>query len=135
VTEDGVGLRILLAGLAAYHLAIGALAVLSYQGTAAAVRTLYGAELDEGAQLRYAIRMLGLYALAFGFLLAAAAREPAAHRHVVLAAALLLIARGLMRLTLARPVAASFGVSARRNRAHAGGLLLLAALLIWWLPP
>jgi hypothetical protein len=124
----------LLAGLAAYHLAIGALAVLSYRLTAVVVRTLYAATLEEGAQLRYAIRMLGLYALAFGFLLSAAAWEPAVHRHVVLAAAFLLIARGLMRLTLARPLAASFGVSARRNRAHACGLLLLAALLIWWLP-
>ena len=127
-------MRVLLAGLAAYHLAIGALAVLSYRRTAAAVRTLYTAELEGGAQLRYAIRMLGLYALAFGFLLSAAAWEPAAHRHVVIAAALLLIARALMRLALAGSVAASFGVSARRNRVHAGGLLLVAALLIWWLP-
>jgi hypothetical protein len=134
VTEAGVGLRVLLAGLAAYHLAIGALAVLSYRRTAAAVRALYAAELEGGAQLRYAIRMLGLYALAFGFLLSAAAWEPAAHRHVVLTAALLLIARALMRLALARSVAASFGVSARRNRVHACGLLLVAALLIWWLP-
>jgi hypothetical protein len=127
-------LQVLLAGLAAYHLGIGVLAVLSYRRTAAAVRTLYAAALEEGAQLRYATRMLGLYALAFGFLLSAAAWEPAAHRHVVLAAALLLIARALMRLTLARAVVASFGVSARRNRAHACGLLLVAALLIWWLP-
>ena len=134
MTGDGVGLRVLLAGLAAYHLAIGALAVLSYRGTAAAVRTLYAATVEGGAQLRYAIRMLGLYALGFGFLLSAAAWDPAAHRHVVLAAAFLLIARALIRLISARPFAASFGVSARRNRAHAGGLLLLAVLLIWWLP-
>jgi hypothetical protein len=135
VTRDGVGLRVLLAGLAAYHLAIGALAVLSYRRTVAAVRTLYGAALEGGAQLRYAITMLGLYGLAFGFLLSAAAWEPSAHRQVVLAAALLLIGRALVRLTLARQVAASFGVSVRRNRAHACGLLLVAALLIWWLPP
>src|SRR5687768_11701721 len=102
MTGDRVGLQVLVAGLAAYHLAIGILAVLSYRWTAVAVRALYGAVLEEGTQLRYAIRMLGLYALAFGLLLSAAAWDPAAHRHVVLAAALLLAARALGRLTLAR---------------------------------
>jgi hypothetical protein len=82
----------------------------SHRRTVVAARTFYAAALEEGAQLRYAIRMLRLYALAFGFLFSAAAREPAAHRHIVLAAA------------------------PRRNRAHAYRLLLVPALLIWWLP-
>jgi hypothetical protein len=133
VSTESELLRVLLAGIAAYHLAIGTVALLSERWTAVVVRRLYGAALDGSPQFRYAVRMLGIYALAFGFLLSIAARDPQAHRPIVLAAAFLLGARALTRMVLAKSIAAGFGVSARRNRAHACGLLLVAIALVCWL--
>ncbi len=126
-------LRALLAGMAVYHLAIGMVALLSERWTAVVARRLYSAALEGTPQLRYAARMLGLYALGFGYLLSVAARDPQANRPIVQAAAFLLAARAVTRLVLAKPFAAAFGVSARRNFAHACGLLLMALALMGWL--
>lgn len=125
-------LRAVLALLAAYHLAIGAASVASFGATARLTRSLYGATLGDAAadpRLRYAVRMLGLYALALGTLLALAARDPLAHRPVIAAVAALQSARALCRVAYRRDLAAAFGVPPRRNAVNVALLVAEAAAL------
>jgi hypothetical protein len=133
VTHDA-GLRVVLGLLAAYHLAIGLISVASHRWTARLTRGLYALSMGEDARFRYAVKMLGLYALALGALLALAARDPAAHRPIVAAITFLQAARGLSRLAFRRLLAEGFGVPPRRNAAHACFLMATAALLAWWFP-
>jgi hypothetical protein len=133
LTSD-IGLRVVLGLLAAYHLAIGLVSIASHRWTARLTRGLYALSLGEDARFRYAVKMLGLYALAFGALLALAARDPAAHRPVIAALIFLQTARALTRLAFRRLLAEGFGVPPRRNAAHACLLLATAALLAWWFP-
>jgi len=127
-------LRATLALLAAYHLAIGLVSVASPAGTRRVARAFYGLALEPGPQVAYAVRMLGLYALALGTLVALAAWRPAEHRATVLVLAALQGARALSRLASARTLAADFGVPPARNRANAALLLAEAAVLAFCAP-
>ena len=127
-------LRALLALLAGYHLAIGVVSVASLRATARVVGALYGLSVAETPALRYAVRMLGLYALALGALLALAARAPATHRDVIAVVAGLQLARAACRLLLRRELAAAFQLPARRNAINAALLVAEAAVLVACFP-
>jgi hypothetical protein len=128
-------LRGVLALLAVYHLSMGIASVFFQRGAAGLARTLYGVEMEgSGERFGYALRMLGLYALAFGFLLACAAMDPAGHRSVIVAAILLQSVRAVSRLASAGTLRAAFGVAAARNGFSAALLAVQAALLAWLFP-
>lgn len=127
-------LRAVLVMLAAYHLAIGMLSVTSLRVTARVTATLYGLSVAESAPLRYAVRMLGLYAIALGALLTFAARAPATHRDVIIVVAGLQLARALCRLVLQKELSAAFKLRLCRNVFNATLLVGEAALLLLCLP-
>jgi hypothetical protein len=128
-TSDAV-LRAVLAVLAAYHLGIGAASVASLPATSAVARALYGLSLGPpDPRLRHAVRMLGLYALALGVLLALAARDPRGHRDVIAVVAGLQLARAVCRLRYGGTLAADFGVPRGRNAFNAALLVAEAAAL------
>lgn len=128
-------LRGILALLAVYHLSMGIASVFFQRGAAGLARRLYAIEMeDSGERFGYALRMLGVYALAFGFLLARAAMDPAGHRSVIAAAILLQSVRAASRLASAGTLRAAFGVPASRNRLSAAMLVAQAALLAWLFP-
>ena len=127
-------LRLVLGVLAAYHLGIGLASLVSARLTARIMGALYGIGVDESAQMRYAVRMLGLHALALGALLVPAALSPAEHRATVVVVCGLQLARAACRLLLRRELTAAFRVSPRRNALNAALLVAEAAVLAVCLP-
>jgi hypothetical protein len=128
-------LRGVLALLAVYHLSMGLVSIFFQRGAAGLARGLYGIEMeDSGQRFSYALRMLGLYAFAFGFLLARAAMDPAGHRSVIVAAILLQSVRAASRLMSAGTLRVAFGVAPARNRLSAAALVAQAGLLVWCFP-
>jgi hypothetical protein len=119
--------------LAGYHLALGAAALVAPALAVRLMRSLYGAELPEGGAFRYMTSMIGALAVAIGCLAAAAARAPAEHRAVVGALLLLQLCRIFCRLRDRGLLAASLGVSARRNGAAVVVLGAECLLLGLWL--
>src|SRR4051812_16642359 len=97
-----LALRTILVVLAVYHVAIGAVSVFSFAFTARLTSIFYGLRVNRDPQLAYAVRMLGLYALALGTLLVVAASDPGAHRDVIAVVAGLQLLRGLARIVSAR---------------------------------
>lgn len=135
MTAGEMVLRGVLALLAAYHLSMGMVSVFFQRGAEGMVRGLYGIRMeDSGERFGYALRMLGLYALAFGFLLARAAMDPAGHRSVIAAAILLQSVRAASRLASAGTLRAAFGVAPARNGLSAAALVVQAGLLLWLFP-
>ena len=124
-----VAVRAVLWLLAAYHIAIGVASVMSHGTTAHIVARLYAGSLGSGGQLRYAVRMLGFYALAIGALVAVAATDPGAHRPIVAVVAALQAARAVSRLVSWRLLTHAFAVSRARN-ALAASMLAAEALVL-----
>lgn len=127
-------LRAVLGILAAYHLTMGALCVFSPLAAARLGGILYALEAEETPQLRYGVRMLGLYALSIGALLVLATFDPRGQLAVILVVAGLQLARAATRLVLRRDLAAAFGIPARRNAIGAAALVAQAAALVACLP-
>jgi hypothetical protein len=129
-----VALHLVLGALALYHLGIGVASLLSFEAVSRIARPLYGLDLQASVQLRYAVRMLGLYALALGTLLAFAALQPRANRNVILVVAGLQLARALSRVVFRHELASAFHVPLRRNALNAAVLVAEAAVLLVALP-
>lgn len=123
-------LQAVLGVLAIYHLAIGVASVLSFDATSRIVAGLYEVQLQATAQLRYAIRMLGVSALALGALMALAALDPAGRREIVLVVAGLQLARATCRVVFRRELREAFGVPPRRNAAAIAVLLFECVALL-----
>ena len=126
-------LRGVLALLSAYHLGIGAISVASPRFAARVGGALYAVEAAETPQLRYGLRMLGLYATALGVLLAVAAWNPREHAAIIVVAAALQVSRAVARLVLRRELTEAFHIPPRRNAFNAAVLVAEAATLAWCL--
>lgn len=124
-----VTLRAVLALLCVYHLGIGIAAVTSPRLVSRVAGALYSLQAAETPQLRYGVRMLGLYALALGTLLAFAAWDPRGHVEVIVVTAGLQLARAVSRLLLRHELSDAFGIPARRNALNAAVLLAEAGVL------
>lgn len=127
-------LQTLLALLAAYHLGIGMLSLFSFRRTMRFVTAFYGIQAGGSPQLRYALRMLGLYGIALGVLLAFAAWSPPAHQEIIVVVAGLQLARAACRVVMRHELAAAFGISARRNAFNAVLLFAQATALLALVP-
>ena len=137
MTAFGAGdlaLRAVLALLTTYHVGVGVVSVLSPSAAMRVSSRLYGTTVAGTPQLRYGVRMLGLYALALGSLLALATSSPAEYRAVIVVAAGLQLARAACRVVLRHELAAGFRVPAKRNYVNASLLVAEAAVLLIALP-
>ena len=133
-TLGPVILRIVLVILAGYHLGIGIVSITSLRLTAQVTATLYGLAVSETPALRYAVRMLGLYALAIGALLSLAALDPDSHRELIIVVAGLQLARAACRLIFANELRDAFQLRAERNLLNASLLVAEAMALMVFLP-
>jgi hypothetical protein len=127
-------LRAVLSVLATYHLGIGAVSVISPAAALRVGRSLYAIDATGTAQLYYAVRMLGLYALAVGALLVPAVLDPRAHLVTIVVVAALQLARALCRVFFRADLAGAFALPARRNAANTAILMAEASVLLLCLP-
>ena len=125
--------RVVLWLLAAYHVVVGAVALVSPARAASVMRSLYGAALPESDAFRYATSMIGALALAIGLVAAVAALAPAQHRAIVAALLVLQLGRIFCRLRDRRLLSASLGVTMQRNGAAIAILGAECAVLGLWL--
>jgi hypothetical protein len=119
--------------LAAYHVVVGAIALVAPARAASVMRALYGAALPSGDAFRYATSMIGALALAIGLVAGVAALAPAQHRAIIVALLVLQLGRIFCRLRDRRLLASSLGVTARRNGAAIIVLGAECAVLGLWL--
>jgi hypothetical protein len=123
-------LQTVLAILALYHLGMGLLSVVSPRAAGKVAGSMYGIAVTENPQLRYAMRMLGLYALALGSLLLLATLNPSEFRVVIVVVAGLQLARAACRIILSRELTTAFDVSPGRNAISTVVLLAESVVLI-----
>lgn len=124
----------MLAFLAAYHLAIGLVSVVSFGASARIAHALYGVDASESPPLRYAVRMLGLYAIALGALLSLSAFNPRENKNVIMIVIGLQLARALCRILFRHELTAALGVPPRRNALNAALLVVESVVLAVTLP-
>lgn len=129
------GLQLVLGGLAGYHLGIGLTSAFVPQHTNRVIDRLYGFQLSDAQAFRYASKMLGLFALVFGGLLANAALDPTANRPVIVAVIALQSLRAIFRLANRQQLADAFKVTTRNNAMAVSLLVIEVGLLILWFPP
>ena len=121
--------RVVLWLLAAYHLIMGAVAVIAPGVAPTIMRALYGLSLTESGQARYMTSMIGALAVAIGSLAAVAALSPASNHPIISALLLLQLVRICCRVRDRRLLADSFGVTNARN-AVAIALLAIEATIL-----
>lgn len=119
--------------LAAYHLVMGATALLLPSAAARAMHALYGMTVPEGDAWRYMTSMIGALALTVGVLLLVAARAPAEHRAIIAAVLLLQGSRLLCRIRDRHLLAAALGVTMPRNLTAILALSAECGVLAAWL--
>lgn len=129
-----LALQGVLALLALYHLGIGVLAVWSPRRAERIGGALYGLGFAGSPQLRYAIRMLGLYALALGAILSLATWQPKEYRGVIVVVIGLQLARAACRVFLRQELTMAFNISPRRNALNTSFLIAEALVLALCLP-
>lgn len=118
-----------LALLAVYHLATGAVALVAPSRARRFARAVYGAQLADAGPMDYLVSMIGAQAIAIGILAAAATADPARYRAVVAALALLQLLRALVRVVRAGVLRDSLGVQPHRNASMIALLLIEVAIL------
>lgn len=129
-----VVLRVLLGLLAAYHIGMGAVAVVSPTYAGRLAGTFYGVSLSPAPQTQYVIRMLGLLAVAIGSLLTVAMLEPAGNRATIVVVAALQASRAACRILFADHLHRNLGLSRSRNALNAALLVAQAVLLLGLFP-
>jgi len=125
-------LRLALISVAATHLTMGVLAIISPPKRQAdkMLKVFYGATLDLTPQERHLIRMLGAYMIAVAFVSAFAVADPVARWAIVYGTGILLLLRGGQRIVFAREIRAAFGIFPTRMKMQTAFFLLLGALIV-----
>ena len=114
----------------AYHLGIGLVSCLAPETTLQLASLLYGIHASEiPPQVIYMLKALGMYALFTGGLLALAMTDARRYRHVILAAAALLVMRATTRLLFHDLLEEAFHVAWGRNLVNVAILLTQAGVL------
>ncbi|MGE0706608.1 MAG: hypothetical protein AB7N76_05660 [Planctomycetota bacterium] len=119
----------------AYHLGVGLVSCLAPETTLHFASWFYDVHATAVApQVVYMLKALGMYALFTGGLLALAMTDPRRFRHVVLAAAALLVMRATTRVLFFPVLHEAFNVEWSRNLVNVGILLVQAGVLAGFCP-
>ncbi len=122
-------IKILLWIIAVYHVASGILIIASGDLALWFARAYYGWTIDGSTELGILAQLLGCYAIAFGLMLATAARDPVRYRSFLTVGVVLIALRVFQRAYFAGKIIDTFQVSAGRHWLATGFILLLGALL------
>lgn len=82
MNKEGV-LKLVLWAICIYHVVLGGGALLSPHVAEQIARSIFGITLHMSPEISYVVRVLGVYALAFGLLAGAAATNPTKHRDLL----------------------------------------------------
>lgn len=116
--------------IAAYHLATGAVLIWSGDLSIRLARTLYGWTIEGSPELGILGELLGCYAIAFGLMMAVAARDPVAYRSSITIGVALIVLRLFQRAYFSAKIIEVFQVAPARHWTAFVLLLLLAAGLV-----
>ena len=122
-------LQALLCFVCAAHVVIGAGVNLA-PGFPPLMAGIYGATVDWTPQFTYILKPLGAFMLTVGLLAGIAATDPARHRAIVNAVAVLFVLRSAQRMIFADETLRAFGITLARDVAVASFFLALAAALV-----
>jgi hypothetical protein len=96
--------------------------------------TLYNAQVDwSDGQFNYIMKPLGAFMIALGVMAAMAARNPLAHRSIIIGFAVLFTMRGLQRLLYMNEIESVFAIPTSRSLVQMVVMLALAAGLVFLL--
>lgn len=124
-------LKLLLWGVCAFHVAVGAGLNLSTEEFAKLVAQGYGAgQVDWTPQFVYMLRPIGAFMLALGVIAAAAALRPLEYRPAIYAFVLLFVLRAVHRLAFSAVLVDEFGIAPSRNIGNVVFFFSLAAALV-----
>ncbi len=127
-------LRVVLAIAAVPPIVYGLVAITRGTLIAEVSSVLSRASVTVTAETDYLLKVLGLYILAFGLLLACAIRNPVKYRIIVTWGGLVFLGRALQRLLLTQELRALFDVPYGVNLAHVTYLAVLGLTLLWLRP-
>jgi len=127
-------LRGLLWMIATYHIVIGLLAIFSREGVVVGANILAAYQVDAGESFFYIIKPFGVYLIAFGASMVAAAWNPSKNRAIISIGVVLFGIRVIQRIIFASVTQEVFKVSAGRNAvtiAIVAGFALALAFFRW----
>ena len=107
--------KILLWTIAAYHVATGLLIIGFGELSIRFAKAFYGWTVEGSPALGILAELLGCYAVAFGLMMAVAARDPVAHRDLLTVGVVLIALRVFQRLYFADKILATFQVDPGRH--------------------
>lgn len=123
--------KALLWTIAIYHLATGALLIASGKLAIRFARASYGWTIEGSPELGIVGELLGCYAIAFGLMMAAAARDPLTHRPFITIGIVLILLRLFQRAYFSAKIEEVFAVPPGRHWGAFAFLALLAAGLAY----
>ncbi len=122
-------IQILLWIIALYHLTLGFLLVYSGELSIRAAEAFWGWRITGSPELGIVGGILGCYGIAFGLMMAVAARDPVRHRPLMTIGIVLIALRLLQRAASAEGVMEVFEVSSGRYWAGFVFVVVMGALL------
>ena len=121
--------KVLLWVIASYHIATGILIIASGDLSLEFARTFYGWTIDGSPELGILAELLGCYAIAFGLMLATAAKDPVRYRSFLTVGVVLIALRVFQRLYFAGKIIETFQVDPGRHGLATAFIFLLGAAL------
>lgn len=85
-------------------------------------------------EMNYLLKVLGIYLMLFGALMAYASTDPKRHRPLITLGVMVLLLRAFQRLSLTRELQELFNVPVGLNVLHVMYLLSLALTILWLRP-
>jgi hypothetical protein len=107
-------LKLVLLAISIYHLFLGLAPFLSDVLTVQLARSVFGLKLEMTSQLSYIVKLLGVYAMVFGFVCGVAAFNPAKYRALLNIIILLYIFRVVNKLAFMGKFAQAFDAPVQR---------------------
>ena len=119
--------KVLLWTIAVYHVATGLLVIGFGDLSIRFARAFYGWTIEGSPAMGILAELLGCYAVAFGLMMAVAARDPVAYRHFLVVGAVLIALRVVQRLVFAGKIMETFQVDPGRHWLATGFIFCLGA--------
>lgn len=123
--------RVLLWVMCLYHVAVGLLLLFSGELSIRAAKLLQGWTIQGSPELGIVGEILGCYLIAFGLMLALAARDPVGYRDVLWVVVALCVVRLFQRLYFADKIAEVFQAEAAKGWVFFATVLVLCSCLVF----